>query len=89
MSESFTSDESSRRDRIVDATITETPRARRTGALLAIAAMAGAVTCAVLNQPWVAAAFLAMPVMNMVSKYFPERRDGPHHPSADDVQRPE
>ncbi|WP_140398446.1 hypothetical protein [Brachybacterium massiliense] len=80
MSESFTTHESARRDRVVDATIDEAPKSRRTAAALAMIAMVLAfVAGVVFRQPWLGAAFITMPVMLMVQAFLPERESKTSH----------
>ena len=79
MSESFTTDESGRRDRIVDAQITEAPKGRRTASWM----MGGAFACSLASK-WLfddtalALGFLALPVIWGVISFLPKRQPKPN-----------
>lgn len=70
MSEAFTTDESARRDRIVDAEIAEAPKGRRNALWIMGACLVGAaVSLFVFNNNWGAGIFLAVPVATIVRDF--------------------
>jgi hypothetical protein len=70
MSEAFTTDESARRDRIVDAEIREAPRGRRNALSIMVLCLVGAGTAEFGFQNNIGAAiFLAVPVATVIRDF--------------------
>ena len=69
MSESFTTDESARRDRLVDAEVREAPRGRWMAFILtALCIACAAATILVTRNGW-GTAFLALPIANIMRDF--------------------
>ncbi len=77
MSEAFTTDESGRRDRLVDAEISEAPKGRQAAFIIMMASLAMAALSVFAFQNVIAAGiFLALPVANTVTSFIRGRNDG-------------
>lgn len=75
MSESYTSDESARRDRIVDAEIAEAPKGRKNAFTIMLFSLILAAGSAVFFKEWLAATpFVALPVMNVIKDFLNANR---------------
>ncbi len=74
MSEAYTTDESSRRDRMVDAEITEAPKGRNNAFVIMLASLACAAVSVFFFQSTVAAGvFLAVPLASVVRDFIQGR----------------
>lgn len=75
MAEAPTTDESARRDRLVDAEVAEAPKSRRAAfALVALCLVAALIAEGAFGSTVLACAFVALPVMKVASDLIPSRR---------------
>lgn len=75
MSEAYTTDESARRDRIVDAEISEAPKGRRNALLIMLVSLVcAAISVFVFSNNVAAGIFLAVPLVAVVRDFIQGRR---------------
>lgn len=75
MAEAPTTDESARRDRLVNAEVAEAPKSRRAAfALVALCLIAALIAEGAFDSTVLACAFVALPVMKVASDLIPARR---------------
>jgi hypothetical protein len=88
MSEAYTSDESRRRDRLVDAEIHEAAAGRWSAVLTMTLALGLGMLALVMTggNPWAAAPFVALPIMNVASDFIRGRTGEPKRNSTSNPQ---
>lgn len=76
MAESYTTDESARRDRVVDGRLKEAGASRRAALLVIFGAFLGAiVTQALFGIAWLSVTFMALPVMQAAREFLSPRQE--------------
>jgi len=75
MTESFTTDESSRRDRMVDSSISESQKGRQNAFVLMFLCVGAALAAqAWFSQLWLSIAFLSYPIFQAIGMFMPDVR---------------